>query len=140
MYLISKEKPDVLCIQETMLSKQTNFNLKNYGGLFKEGHTKIRAHRGVAIFIHETITHQKLLLNTPLQATAAKINIGRHVTIVSIYNSRSHVINENLLSTLLQEAEFLSKMWSNFRWPLGRDPSVGAATLAKDEPPMQPFF
>ena len=27
--LINKEKPDVLCIQETMLSKQTSFNLKN---------------------------------------------------------------------------------------------------------------
>ena len=27
--LVSKEKPDVLCIQETMLSKLTIFNLKN---------------------------------------------------------------------------------------------------------------
>ena len=43
--IIAKEKPDVLCIQETMLSKQTNFNLKNYNGLFKEEHTNIRAHR-----------------------------------------------------------------------------------------------
>ena len=39
MGLISEEKPDVLCIQETILSKQTNFNLKYYNGLFKEGHT-----------------------------------------------------------------------------------------------------
>ena len=86
-----------------MLSKQTNFNLKNHTGLFKEWHTNIRAHGGVAIFIHETIPYQKVTLNTPLQAIAARINIGRDVTIVSIYNSRSHDINENLLSTLFQQ-------------------------------------
>ena len=55
--LIGKEKPDVLCIQKTMLSKQTIFNLKNYNGLFKEGHTNIRAHREVAILIRETIPY-----------------------------------------------------------------------------------
>ena len=37
--LISKEKPDVLCFQGTMLSKQTNFHSKNYNALIKEGHT-----------------------------------------------------------------------------------------------------
>ena len=87
---ISKEKQDVTCIQETMLSKQANFNLKNYNGLFKEGHTNYRAHEGVAVFIHETVPYQKLILNTPLQAKAGRNNIRRDVTIVSIYNSRSH--------------------------------------------------
>ena len=33
MKLISKEKPDVVCIQERMLSNQANFNLKYYNGL-----------------------------------------------------------------------------------------------------------
>ena len=91
MDLIAKEKPVVRCIQETMLSNQTNCNLKNYNGLFKEGHTDLRAHEGVAIFIHETISHQKVILNTPLQAITARINIGRDVTIVSIYRSRIEV-------------------------------------------------
>ena len=86
-----------------MLSKQTNFYLKYCNGFFKEGHTNYRAHEGVANFIHETIPHQKSILNTPLQAIAARINIGRDVTIVSIYNLRSHNISENLLSTLFQQ-------------------------------------
>ena len=34
VHLIAKEEPDVPCIQETMLSKQTSFNLRNYSGLF----------------------------------------------------------------------------------------------------------
>ena len=103
MDLISNEKPDVLCIQETMLSKQTIFNLKDYNGLIQEGHTDCPAHEGVAIFIHETIPYQKLILNTPLQAIAARIKIERDVTIVSIYNSRVHAISEYLLSTLFQQ-------------------------------------
>ena len=86
-----------------MLLKQTNFNLKNYNGSFKEGHRNYRAHVGVAIFIQETISYQKLIPNTPLQAIASRINIGREVTIVSISNSRRHDISENPLSTLFQQ-------------------------------------
>ena len=104
MDLISKEKPDVLCIQETVLWKQTHFNVKNYTGLFKEGHVNNWTHGGVADFIHESISYQKLTLDTLLQAIVARINIGRDVTIVSICNSRSQVISENLLSTLFQQS------------------------------------
>ena len=103
MDLNAKEKPDDVCFQETMLSKQTKFNLNNYNGLFKEGHTNHRAHGGIAIFIHYTIPYQKLILNTPLQAIAARIDIRRVVTIVSIYNTRNYDISENLLSTLFQQ-------------------------------------
>ena len=70
-----------------MLSRQTIFNLKSYKGLFKEGHTNIRANGGLAIFIHETPPYQKITFNTPLQAIAARINIVRDVTVVSVYNS-----------------------------------------------------
>ena len=86
-----------------MLSEQTNFNFKNYNGLFREGHTNYQTHVGVAIFIHHTTPYKNLNLNTPLQAIAARITIGRDVTIVSIYNTRSRDIRENLLSTLFQQ-------------------------------------
>ena len=75
MDLTAKEKLDVLCIQETMLSKQTNFNFNNYNGFFKEGNTNYPAQGGIAIFIHENIPYQKLTLNTPLQAIGARINL-----------------------------------------------------------------
>ena len=102
MDLISKEKPVFTCIQETMLSKQTNFYMKYYNGLFN-GHIYCRAHVGVAIFIHETILHQKLTLKTPLRAISARVSKGRDVTIVPIYISRSHDITEKFLSTLVQQ-------------------------------------
>ena len=53
--LIAIEKPEVLCIQETMLPKQSNFNLNNYNGIFKEGNTNFQTLGGIAIFIYENI-------------------------------------------------------------------------------------
>ena len=93
--LIAKEKPGILCNQETMLSKQKDFNLKNYIGLLN-GHTNYQAHEVVAIFVHKKIPYQKITLNTSLQTTAATINVGTDVTVVSIYTSRSHALRGSL--------------------------------------------
>ena len=71
--------------------KTINFQFKELQRTLKEGHRNNRAHWGVAI------------LNTPLHAIAARVSIGRDVALVSIYNSRSHTINENLFSTLFQQ-------------------------------------
>ena len=49
------------------------------------------------------ILYQKLMLNTPLQTTAARINIKRDVTTFSIHNTRSRSMSENFLTTLLQQ-------------------------------------
>ena len=104
MDLISEEKSGFLCFQEVMVSIQTNLNLKYCNGVFKEGNTNYRAHGGVVIFFHETISYQKLTLYTPLQVKEAKITIGRDVTIVSFYcNLLSNDISEKLLSPLFQQ-------------------------------------
>ena len=86
-----------------MLSKQTNLNIKNYDGLFKEGHINRRAHGGIPILIHDNILLNEITINTPLQTVAARINIRIDVTIVSIYISRSDDISENLLTTLFHQ-------------------------------------
>ena len=98
--IIERKKPDIICIQETMLSKNTQFGIKNYTMIHKEGHLSHNWHGGAAIFIHETVPTKVIQLNTSLQATAAQVNIGFLITIVSLYNSRSHEINERLLSEL----------------------------------------
>ena len=103
MDLISKEKSDVLCIHEAMLSSQPNFNLRYSNGLFKGGHKNQRTHGRVANFIHENVPYWNLTLNISLQSIAARINIGSDVIEVSIYNSRSHDISEKLLSNLFQQ-------------------------------------
>ena len=74
-----------------MLSKQTNLKIKNYNGLFKEGHINHRSRGGVAIFIHDNKPFKEITIKTPLplRAIAARTNIGIDVTIVSIYNSRN---------------------------------------------------
>ena len=101
--LIDKSKPEILCVQETMLSKDSTFRIKHYTMLHKEGHRQHRWHGGTAIFIHETIPFKEIPINTPLQAVAAQINVGVLFTIVSIYNSRSHQLNEELLTNLTRQ-------------------------------------
>ena len=101
--IISKIKPEILSIQETMLRKDTNFSLKHYNWIFKEGHTNRRAHGGVALFIHESIPYQDIKLNTPLQAVAVRANLGREITVVSVYNSRSHELSEELMTNLYRQ-------------------------------------
>ena len=86
-----------------MLSKQTILKIKNYSGLFKEGHINRQSHGGIAIFIHDNIPFKEITVNTPLQALVDRTNIGIYVTIVSIYNSRNHEISENVLSTLVHQ-------------------------------------
>ena len=102
MGIISQEKSNVLCIQETMPSSQTNFNSNYYNGLLKEGYTSYWAHGEVAVFIHKITSYQNLPLMTPVQAIAARFTLIRDVTIVPTCNSRSRDISEKLLSTLLQ--------------------------------------
>ena len=53
--LIEKLKPEILCIQEIMLSQISTFSINNYTLLHVEGHKLRRSHDGTAIFIHETI-------------------------------------------------------------------------------------
>ena len=91
------------CIQETILSKQTNLSLKNCNRLFKEWHTNYPEIEGAAVSIHKTFPYQKLIFNTPLQAISGRFNKGRDVTIVFIYNSRRHHLSKNLLTTLFQQ-------------------------------------
>ena len=62
---------------------------------------------------------------------------------VDNFNYLPQFIDKYLLSlkTIGGRGGFLSKMWSDFRWPLGRFPTVwGGATMAIPEPPMQQFF
>jgi len=47
-----------------------------------------------------------------------------------------HDANKSKINFLYM-GEFLSKMWLNFRWLLGRVPIVGGAAMAKAELPMQ---
>ena len=84
-------------------TKNSNFKLRHFIGIHKEGHLNHRAHGGVAIFIHETLPYKEIELNTPIQAVAAQISIGKPVTVASIYNSRSHQINESLLTDILKQ-------------------------------------
>lgn len=101
--LIQNEKPVVLAIQETKLQESTTFNLPGYTCYRKEGHFNRTPHGGVAIFVHQDIAHNLITVNTTLQSISVQVNLGRTVTISSIYTSRSHVITEELFNDLIRQ-------------------------------------
>ena len=68
--------------------------------IHKEGDHRHKRHGGAAILVYETILVKEMQLNTPLQAMAAQVTIEILITIVSLYNSKSHEINERLLFEL----------------------------------------
>ena len=68
--------------------------------IHKEGHHRNEWHGGAAILVHETVPVKEIHLHTPLQAVAARVNIGLLIAIVSLNSSKSHEINERLLSKL----------------------------------------
>ena len=45
----------------------------------------------------------KIPLNTPVRAVAVTLNLGKEVTVSSIYNYRSHEINEQPIIVIFQQ-------------------------------------
>ena len=60
--LINKLKPEIICLQETMLQKDTTFKLINYTGILKEDHLNRRSHGGVGIYLHESVPFKEINL------------------------------------------------------------------------------
>ena len=104
LQLIKDQKPAVIAIQETMFGPGNSFRVPHYNFFSKAGTFNQRYHGGVGILIHEDVpVHSEINLSTPLQAIAVQVYLGFNVTICSIYNSRSHTLNKQLLENLLQQ-------------------------------------
>jgi len=86
-----------------MLQKDTSFKLTNYTGILKEGHFNRRSHGGVGIYLHESVPFREINLTSPIQAVAIQANLGTLITVVSIYNSRSHQLTTTLLNNILEQ-------------------------------------
>ena len=59
---------------------------------------------------------------------------------VQIFKVCQHVRKMPVLQLFFYTGEFLSNLWSSFRFPLGRLPTVGGAAMAIAELPMQHLF
>lgn len=85
--LINANNPACICIQETKLRENHNFNFQNY--VFEHKSQIIGenewAKGGVGVLIKPGINYTPINLNTNFQAIAVQLNLHRKITICSIY-------------------------------------------------------
>ena len=85
--LTVKYKPDVLCVQETMPSKQTSFQVVQRI-IQRRMHKLPSTRRSSHLHPRNNLSLEIDSYHSP-QTIAPRFNIGKDVTIVSICNSRS---------------------------------------------------
>ena len=101
--LIQLHKINIMAFQETKLWTYNNFSIPHFNIIRKDGHFNHTPHGGVALLIHESIPHESITLNTPIQAVAARVRLHKTITICNIYSSNHQVINYNLLYNIYQQ-------------------------------------
>lgn len=94
--LIMRFQPLVLAIQETHLTANKQFNLKQYNVIRMDYTLANQASGGVALYIKNTLFFQQIALTTNLQAVAAQITIDPFpkVTICNIYMPQHTVVRK----------------------------------------------
>ena len=94
-------EPDVVCIQETWLRKDTRFELKGYS---MEAKSRIdRRGGGVAIFIRETISYQRIH-NIPHEIEGVTIKIRtteKDINITSLYLPPAEHLDFDIIKPIL---------------------------------------
>ena len=101
--IIEAYRPEVVAVQETMIRDSEQFRIPQYKERRREGHYNRRSHGGVAISVHEETPHRNVQVNTPVQAVAIRVTMGRPVTICSIYIPGSQEISVQLLESIYQQ-------------------------------------
>ncbi|WP_411567548.1 endonuclease/exonuclease/phosphatase family protein [Solemya velum gill symbiont] len=74
--LVQKYNPKVICLQETFLPINSSFTFKNYTAYHDTS---------TSIFIHNTVHHTPISLNTHLSVTAVRVTLHKVITICSVY-------------------------------------------------------
>jgi len=96
----------VLCLQETKLSPNCSLYLKHYSSYHIYSKTTSDDHPsgGVSTFVHNSIPHSVIPLNTSLQAQATLLTLGQTITICNIFlapNTNTDLIEiDNLVQQL----------------------------------------
>ena len=100
--LANFHKPSIIALQETLLPADKVYNLNHFVCLSKSA-TPDLSKRGVALYIHKSILHQNIELQTNLEAVAARITLSKTITVCSLYLSPSSVILKSQLENLITQ-------------------------------------
>ena len=94
--------PAVFALQETFLKTTSAVTFQNFSVTHKSSDDE-RPSGGVALLIKKDIPFNIVDLNTPLEAVAAQISVGKTITICSLYLSPSQTISRQALEDLIDQ-------------------------------------
>ena len=84
--VIRWRNPLVIGLQETKLAPAMTCNVKGYSVFRKDLVSQTIAHGGVLLAVHHRLPSRQLLLQSPLQAVAARVHWNhRDITVCSLY-------------------------------------------------------
>ena len=128
--LVGQFSPAVLCLQET-LSSSVSFSPYQIVSCLN----KNDQFRGISLLCHPSVLASPVPLNTPLEAVAARVSLGKTVTVCSIYLSPSQNYDRKLLKDLIEQLPrpFLLLGDFNGHSPLWGSDSTSARGLMVEE-------
>ena len=130
--LLQEESPACVCLQETLLNNRKVYPPGGYKILISQPTREDGHERGAAILIHDRVFSQQILLDTELQAVAARVRLDKIYTVCSLYLPHDRNPNEKqriiqLIRQLPPPILLLGDM--NARSPLWGDNGVSSPNL-----------
>ena len=121
--MLSRFSPACVCLQETMLGDQSHSSPPGYRGFFSSPIPGQGHHGGTAIFVRTDIPFIPVPLQSPLQAVAVKVYLGKFYSLCSLYLPPGAPVARQDLDGLAQAlpSPFLLLGDYNGRHPLWND-------------------
>ena len=94
--------PSVIALQETLLLPDKKYDLNNYTCISKPASAGL-SKRGVSLFIQNSVLYHEIPLQCDLEAVAARVSLGKAVTVCSLYLSPSSVVKKTQLVNLISQ-------------------------------------
>jgi len=96
--------PSVICLQEIRLAANAKSNIKGYTSYHVSSlSSDDRPIGGSSILIHNSTSHQRIHLQTQLQAVAVKVSLAKTTTICSIYTPPNAPYSLNDLEDIVHQ-------------------------------------
>ena len=125
LLLISEFSPEVICLQETFLTKDDKTSLKHYTLHNFINSDTDRASGGTTVAIANRVPHTEIPLNTNLQAVAIRATLHRPITICSLYIPPRSDPKIDDLNDLLEQLPQPCLLLGDFN---GHNPMWGSST------------
>ena len=98
LLLLTKDFPSIVCLQETLVSDDTNMSLSGYSEPIRKN-----IKRGNAVFIKSGILFNEINITSPLEAVAVRVSLQKALTICSLYLSPSEPVSKVELLNLTSQ-------------------------------------